>query len=844
MCGTLTALGFGQVTTSGYPGRVGGPAASLLALAPGRHLVDVARLRPVDHAAAAGARLRDRGALRGVARPVSFLRVDDAARGRARARSPACARKLIHLLEPWSRPDGGGKQAAIPGYTRRRQDRHGVEGDRRRLRHRPLHRGVRRRRARQQSAPRGRGRDRRAGRRQVLRRRRGGAGVLRRRGRRAAPARRAARRAGAATTRRAASRARWPRDERRRRADRTASPDCCDGIAAAAARRRGHRSHAGQPRGAPGRRVPRGARQRTSTASSTRRRRSPTARARCCGSRRRWRWCPTCPRRSWSRRCRACANTRARIADRFFGAPSRDLAVAGITGTNGKTTCAYLLAQALERRRPPAALHGHARHRPARAQLDRERAHHRRCGHGAAHARAAARASARQAWRWKCPRTRSTRRASAPCASTPPCSPTSRAITSTITARWTATAPPRRGCSRAPGSRRASSTSTMPSAAQLAARSRAAAAASIVTSRGHQSQRAHARGFRARHARASCRRSGIELEFDSSWGTGALRVSAGRRLQRRQPARRCSRCCSTGTCRSSRCIAALARVQRRAPGRMETVRRRGTRRSRSSTTRTRPTRCARRCALRARTAAAGSRGVRLRRRPRPGQAPDHGRDRRGARRRHRHHRRQPAQRGSPHAIVADIAAGIAGRQAVPHRARSRARDPRGARRDASAGDVVLIAGKGHEDYQIYGARAPRVSAIRRSSRAALAARARRCGMNRTLLGFARACGGALRGADRAYTGVSTDTRTLKRGELFVALRGPRFNGQRFRRGRRGSRRGGRRGRARTVDAPLPQIVVADTQARSSTSARRWRAQFRDAARSASPAATARPPSRK
>ena len=36
------------------------------------------------------------------------------------------------------------------------------------------------------------------------------------------------------------------------------------------------------------------------------------------------------------------------IADRFFGAPSQRLAVAGVTGTNGKTTCAYLLAQALE----------------------------------------------------------------------------------------------------------------------------------------------------------------------------------------------------------------------------------------------------------------------------------------------------------------------------------------------------------------------------------------------------------------------------------------------------------------------------------------------------------------
>jgi UDP-N-acetylmuramoyl-L-alanyl-D-glutamate--2,6-diaminopimelate ligase len=35
------------------------------------------------------------------------------------------------------------------------------------------------------------------------------------------------------------------------------------------------------------------------------------------------------------------------IAERFFDAPSQKLTIAGITGTNGKTTCAYLLAQAL-----------------------------------------------------------------------------------------------------------------------------------------------------------------------------------------------------------------------------------------------------------------------------------------------------------------------------------------------------------------------------------------------------------------------------------------------------------------------------------------------------------------
>jgi len=35
------------------------------------------------------------------------------------------------------------------------------------------------------------------------------------------------------------------------------------------------------------------------------------------------------------------------MADRFFGEPSAAVAVTGITGTNGKTTCAWLLAQAL-----------------------------------------------------------------------------------------------------------------------------------------------------------------------------------------------------------------------------------------------------------------------------------------------------------------------------------------------------------------------------------------------------------------------------------------------------------------------------------------------------------------
>jgi len=46
------------------------------------------------------------------------------------------------------------------------------------------------------------------------------------------------------------------------------------------------------------------------------------------------------------------------IADRFFGAPSQQLHVVGVTGTNGKTTSAWLIAQALSRCGRPAAYIG------------------------------------------------------------------------------------------------------------------------------------------------------------------------------------------------------------------------------------------------------------------------------------------------------------------------------------------------------------------------------------------------------------------------------------------------------------------------------------------------------
>jgi UDP-N-acetylmuramoyl-tripeptide--D-alanyl-D-alanine ligase len=52
-------------------------------------------------------------------------------------------------------------------------------------------------------------------------------------------------------------------------------------------------------------------------------------------------------------------------------------------------------------------------------------------------------------------------------------------------------------------------------------------------------------------------------------------------------------------------------------------------------------------------------------------------------------------------------------------------------------------------------------------------------MNNTLAYATQAMNGTLHGADRSFDGVSTDTRTLRDGELFFALQGPNFDGGKF-----------------------------------------------------------------
>jgi UDP-N-acetylmuramoyl-tripeptide--D-alanyl-D-alanine ligase len=97
-------------------------------------------------------------------------------------------------------------------------------------------------------------------------------------------------------------------------------------------------------------------------------------------------------------------------------------------------------------------------------------------------------------------------------------------------------------------------------------------------------------------------------------------------------------------------------------------------------------------------------------------------------------------------------------------------------------------------------------------------------MMRTLANFAKACGGRLQGEDRSYTGVCTDTRTLEVGELFVALRGPRFNGNEFVAAAHAAGAAGA-----VVDAPQPtplsQVIVAESLTALTRVAQQWRGRF-------------------
>ena len=97
-------------------------------------------------------------------------------------------------------------------------------------------------------------------------------------------------------------------------------------------------------------------------------------------------------------------------------------------------------------------------------------------------------------------------------------------------------------------------------------------------------------------------------------------------------------------------------------------------------------------------------------------------------------------------------------------------------------------------------------------------------MKRTLRDAARITGGQLLGEDRPYGAVSTDSRTLSPGALFVALRGPNFDGAAF--VAAASSRGAIGALVeRAVTSSLPQVIVPDSLRALQELAKAWRADF-------------------
>ena len=97
-------------------------------------------------------------------------------------------------------------------------------------------------------------------------------------------------------------------------------------------------------------------------------------------------------------------------------------------------------------------------------------------------------------------------------------------------------------------------------------------------------------------------------------------------------------------------------------------------------------------------------------------------------------------------------------------------------------------------------------------------------MTRTLAYLAQVTGGQLRGQDAPFDGVSIDSRTVPAGALFIALRGPNFDGHAF------AADALNRGAAallvdHALEVDLPQVVVADTFAALTRFASEWRRRF-------------------
>jgi len=93
----------------------------------------------------------------------------------------------------------------------------------------------------------------------------------------------------------------------------------------------------------------------------------------------------------------------------------------------------------------------------------------------------------------------------------------------------------------------------------------------------------------------------------------------------------------------------------------------------------------------------------------------------------------------------------------------------------------------------------------------------------TLASAATSMDGVLHGDDREFSGISTDTRTLRAGELFFALHGPNFDGRDYVGIARASGAAGAVVSS-VVDEDLPQITVDDARRALGRFGAAWRTQ--------------------
>lgn len=97
-------------------------------------------------------------------------------------------------------------------------------------------------------------------------------------------------------------------------------------------------------------------------------------------------------------------------------------------------------------------------------------------------------------------------------------------------------------------------------------------------------------------------------------------------------------------------------------------------------------------------------------------------------------------------------------------------------------------------------------------------------MESTLAKAANSMHGELKGTDLKFRGVSTDTRTLREGELFFALQGPNFDGAAFVEAA-AARHASGVVVPEALDADIPVIVVDDTLLALAELAAAWRQQM-------------------